>query len=58
VAQSFGMLSPASAAARIIEVPSGTVTFIPSMVKLTVLSATFLGVPKSFVSSIFFKKTS
>ena len=36
VAQSFGTLMPASIAARMIEVPSGTVTSWPSMVSVTV----------------------
>ena len=35
VAQSFGTLMPASIAARMIEVPSGTVTSWPSMVSVT-----------------------
>ena len=35
VAQSFGTLMPASAAARMTEVPSGTVTSWPSMVRVT-----------------------
>src|SRR5260221_502508 len=47
VAQSFGTLMPASIAARMIDVPSGTDTVKPSMVKLTVLSVLAAGVPKS-----------
>ena len=39
VAQSFGICVPASIAARMIEVPSGTVTLWPSMVSVTVFSA-------------------
>ncbi len=35
VAQSLGMLVPAICAARMIEVPSGTVTASPSMVRVT-----------------------
>ena len=38
VAQSFGICVPASMAARMIEVPSGTVTLWPSMVSVTVFS--------------------
>ena len=45
VAQSFGTLMPASIAARMIEVPSGTVTAKPSMVSVTVFSAFDAGVP-------------
>jgi len=36
---------PISAAARMIEVPSGTVTLVPSMVSVTVLAALEAGVP-------------
>ena len=36
---------PASAAARMIEVPAGTVTFCPSMVSATVSVAFEAGVP-------------
>ncbi len=45
VAQSFGILVPSSIAARMIEVPSGTVTALPSMVSVTVLSVLARGVP-------------
>ena len=45
VAQSFGILVPTSIAARMIDVPSGTCTSIPSMVSVTVLSDRDAGVP-------------
>ena len=45
VAQSFGILVPSSIAARMIEVPSGTVTAAPSMVSVTVFSVLARGVP-------------
>jgi hypothetical protein len=45
VAQSFGIWVPISMAARMIEVPSGTVTAWPSMVSVTVLPAFERGVP-------------
>ena len=45
VAQSLGTLMPASAAARMMEVPSGTVTSWPSMLRVTVFSAVTAGVP-------------
>src|SRR6266702_1647917 len=51
VAQSFGIWWPASIAARMIEVPSGTVTWLPSMVSVTIVSDFERGVPKS-ISSI------
>jgi hypothetical protein len=47
VAQSFGICVPASMAARMIEVPSGTVTLWPSMVSVTMVSDLARGVPKS-----------
>jgi hypothetical protein len=47
VAQSLGILTSVSAAARITEVPSGTVTSWPSMVSVTVLALWRCGVPKS-----------
>ena len=47
VAQSFGICVPASIAARMIEVPSGTVTLWPSMVSVTIASDRERGVPKS-----------
>ena len=47
VAQSFGIAQPASPAARITEVPSGTVWVSPSMVTLTMTSDSDFGVPKS-----------
>ncbi len=46
VAHSFGISMPSSIAARMIEVPSGTVTCGPSMVSVTVFSALERGVPK------------
>ena len=45
VAQSFGILVPSSIAARMIEVPSGTVTDAPSTVSVTVFSVLARGVP-------------
>ena len=45
LAQSFGTAMPASRAARMIDVPSGTVTEWPSMVSVTVLSERTAGVP-------------
>ena len=47
VAQSFGICVPTSIAARMIDVPSGTVTCVPSMVSVTVFAAFEAGVPKS-----------
>src|SRR5579871_5542301 len=47
VAQSFGICVPASMAARMIEVPSGTVTLWPSMVSVIIVSDLERGVPKS-----------
>ena len=47
VAQSFGICVPASIAARMIEVPSGTVMLLPSMVSVTIVSDFERGVPKS-----------
>jgi hypothetical protein len=47
VAQSFGICVPASIAARMTEVPSGTVTLWPSMVSVTMVSDLERGVPKS-----------
>ena len=38
VAHSFGICVPASIAARMIEVPSGTVIWLPSMVSVTIVS--------------------
>ena len=45
VAQSFGICVPSSMAARMIEVPSGTVTSTPSTVSVTVFSDFDSGVP-------------
>src|SRR4029077_9701308 len=50
VAQSLGICVPASIAARMIEVPSGTVMLLPSMVSVTVLADVERGVPKSISS--------
>jgi hypothetical protein len=47
VAQSFGTLMSAIIAARMIEVPAGTVTGLPSMVRVTAASFAIFGVPKS-----------
>ena len=47
LAQSFGMLMPASAAARMTVVPSGTVTGLPSMVSRTIAVDTLGGAPRS-----------
>ena len=45
MAQSLGMPTPASAAARITEVPSGTETGMPSIVSVTVRWEIRAGVP-------------
>jgi hypothetical protein len=45
VAQSFGISMPASMEARMMEVPSGTVTALPSTVSVTVFSDWATGVP-------------
>jgi len=47
LAQSFGILTPASAAARMTIVPSGTVTVLPSMVTCTIVADSLGGAPKS-----------
>ena len=47
VAHSFGMSVPARLAARMIEVPAGTVTLAPSMVSVTLSAAAEAGVPWS-----------
>ena len=47
VAQSLGMLAPTIAAARITEVPSGTLTGMPSMRTVTITSDSAPGVPRS-----------
>ena len=47
VAQSLGMVTPASVAARSTDVPAGTSTWWPSMVTDTVSTACTAGVPKS-----------
>jgi len=44
-AQSFGIAMPLSMAARMMEVPSGTVTRSPSMVSVTCFCAPEAGVP-------------
>src|ERR1700760_1399421 len=51
VAQSFGICVPDTIAARMIEVPSGTVTLWPSMVSVTSFSDFEAGVPKSVSST-------
>ena len=51
VAQSFGTGMPASAAARMTLVPSGTATSNPSMVSVTVSAESDGGVPRSRSSS-------
>ena len=45
VAQSFGMRMPASIAARMIDVPAGTVTSCPSIVSVICSVAELSGVP-------------
>jgi hypothetical protein len=45
VAQSLGISTPISIAARMIDVPSGTLTALPSIVKVTVFSDMEAGVP-------------
>jgi hypothetical protein len=45
VAHSLGIWVPISMAARMIEVPSGTLTSTPSMVSVTLFSAFETGVP-------------
>ena len=47
VAQSFGMLLPSIAAARMIEVSAGTVTDFPSISTVTFSLFVLAGVPKS-----------
>ncbi len=47
LAQSLGMLVPSIAAARITEVPAGTLMLRPSMFRLTCTSLSRAGVPKS-----------
>src|SRR5690606_12241195 len=47
VAHSLGMLVPIRAAARITEVPAGTVTSTPSISSVTMTSDSLAGVPKS-----------
>ena len=45
VAQSFGTVMPASMAARMMEVPAGTVTLCPSIVRVTCSGKSLGGVP-------------
>ena len=45
LAQSLGISVPTSIAARMMEVPSGTVTDVPSMVRVTIFSDFDSGVP-------------
>ena len=47
VAQSLGIFTSESAAARITEVPAGTVTSCPSMVRVTRVTLSRFGVPRS-----------
>jgi len=47
LAQTLGMLMPASAAARMTMVPSGTVTVLPSTVSCTVVADSLGGAPRS-----------
>src|SRR5277367_4117107 len=47
VAQSFGTLTPRSVAARMTEVPAGTVTDSPSISRVTIVSERRAGVPWS-----------
>ena len=47
-AHSFGTMMPSSAAARMIDVPSGTVTVWPSISHVTIAFECAGGVPKSF----------
>jgi hypothetical protein len=47
VAHSLGMLVPSIAAARITEVPAGTLMARPSMLRLTCTSLSRAGVPRS-----------
>src|SRR5665213_3218543 len=56
VAQSFGILVPSSIAARMIDVPSGTVTSWPSISSVTIFVASDFAVPKSisFMSILMF----
>jgi hypothetical protein len=55
VAHSLGTITPASAAARISEVPAGTVTAWPSMSSVTVSPAPTFGVPKSISPCAFMR---
>ena len=45
VAHSFGICVPSSIAARMIDVPAGTVTLVPSIVSVTVFGDVDAGVP-------------
>jgi len=45
VAQSFGICVPIIVAARMMDVPAGTVTAMPSMVSITLVSLGTSGVP-------------
>ena len=45
VAHSFGTFTPSSCAARMIEVPAGTVTLRPSISAVTIVGDTRMGVP-------------
>src|SRR5258706_16157770 len=57
VAKSFGTWMPASEAARMIEVPAGTVTGIPSISSVTVWPVSRAGVPRSIVAVSMFEWT-
>jgi len=45
VAHSLGIIAPALTAARITDVPAGTLTAMPSMFRVTVRSEGMAGVP-------------
>ena len=47
VAHNFGICRPVSAAARISDVPSGTVTDVPSISSVTIFGVSTAGVPRS-----------
>src|SRR4051812_48393620 len=57
VAQSLGTWMPASEAARMIEVPAGTVTGSPSISSVTVCPLSRAGVPRSMVAVSMFEWT-
>ena len=47
LAHSFGIVSPAPIAAAITDVPSATLTRLPSMIRLIIVPLVRAGVPKS-----------